>query len=134
MEWDEDEMTGSFPRTSGLSEWLGCFGKSETLSGSRLTARGHTRHRAASNHPTSVLSALPYLPPPLSKFSPANRHCSFCVFLLQKLHINKMGAIPEVDPDEPVETKPFKFVTGKSTQDPLPYANWGQSPCSRVNG
>ncbi|KAJ5594892.1 cytochrome c oxidase subunit 6B [Penicillium hispanicum] len=22
-----------------------------------------------------------------------------------------MGAIPEVDPDEPVETKPFKFVT-----------------------
>jgi hypothetical protein len=56
------------------------------------------------------------------------------VFLLQKLHINKMGAIPEVDPDEPVETKPFKFVTGKSTQDPLPYANWGQLPCSRVNG
>lgn len=30
-----------------------------------------------------------------------------------------MGAIPEVDPDEPVETKPFKFVTGKSTQTPL---------------
>lgn len=24
-----------------------------------------------------------------------------------------MGAIPEVDPDEPVETKPFKFVTGE---------------------
>lgn len=24
-----------------------------------------------------------------------------------------MGAIPEADPDEPVETKPFKFVTGK---------------------
>ncbi|OJJ47175.1 hypothetical protein ASPZODRAFT_132132 [Penicilliopsis zonata CBS 506.65] len=23
-----------------------------------------------------------------------------------------MGAIPEADPDEPVETKPFKFVTG----------------------
>lgn len=29
-----------------------------------------------------------------------------------------MGAIPEVDPDEPVETKPFKFVTGKSTNPP----------------
>lgn len=25
----------------------------------------------------------------------------------------KMGAIPEADPDEPVETKPFKFVTGE---------------------
>jgi len=25
-----------------------------------------------------------------------------------------MGAIPEADPDEPVETKPFKFVTGTS--------------------
>lgn len=36
-----------------------------------------------------------------------------------------MGAIPEVDPDEPVETKPFKFVTGKSTRNPLPYANLG---------
>ncbi|KAB8235491.1 cytochrome c oxidase subunit VIb, partial [Aspergillus alliaceus] len=24
-----------------------------------------------------------------------------------------MGAIPEADPDEPVETKPFKFVTTK---------------------
>jgi hypothetical protein len=24
-----------------------------------------------------------------------------------------MGAIPEADPDEPVETKPFKFVTGE---------------------
>ncbi|KAL2820447.1 cytochrome c oxidase, subunit VIb [Aspergillus granulosus] len=25
-----------------------------------------------------------------------------------------MGAIPEADPDEPVETKPFKFVTGET--------------------
>lgn len=25
----------------------------------------------------------------------------------------KMGAIPEADPDEPQETKPFKFVTGE---------------------
>ncbi|RAH78340.1 cytochrome c oxidase subunit VIb [Aspergillus fijiensis CBS 313.89] len=24
-----------------------------------------------------------------------------------------MGAIPEADPDEPQETKPFKFVTGE---------------------
>ena len=24
-----------------------------------------------------------------------------------------MGVIPEADPDEPLETKPFKFVTGK---------------------
>ena len=31
-----------------------------------------------------------------------------------KLHFVKMGAIPEADPDEPQETKPFKFVTGKS--------------------
>lgn len=29
-----------------------------------------------------------------------------------------MGAIPEVDPDEPIETKPFKFVTGKCTLPP----------------
>ncbi|KAF3388873.1 Cytochrome c oxidase subunit 6B [Penicillium rolfsii] len=28
-----------------------------------------------------------------------------------------MGAIPEVDPDEPVETKPFKFVTAESMAD-----------------
>ena len=27
--------------------------------------------------------------------------------------------IPEADPDEPVETKPFKFVTGKSTSRPM---------------
>lgn len=26
-----------------------------------------------------------------------------------------MGAIPEADPDEPLETKPFKFVTGELT-------------------
>ncbi|KAJ5168534.1 cytochrome c oxidase polypeptide vib [Penicillium canariense] len=31
-----------------------------------------------------------------------------------------MGAIPEVDPEEPVETKPFKFVTaGTYTLDSL---------------
>ncbi|KAJ5666034.1 uncharacterized protein N7477_008482 [Penicillium maclennaniae] len=29
-----------------------------------------------------------------------------------------MGAIPEHDPDEPVETKPFKFVTGMSAHSP----------------
>ncbi|GCB18826.1 cytochrome c oxidase subunit 6B [Aspergillus awamori] len=29
-----------------------------------------------------------------------------------------MGAIPEVDPDEPVETKPFKFVTGYDARFP----------------
>jgi hypothetical protein len=29
-----------------------------------------------------------------------------------------MGAIPEHDPEEPVETKPFKFVTGKCTHPP----------------
>lgn len=27
-----------------------------------------------------------------------------------------MGAIPEADPDEPVETKPFKFVTGECSK------------------
>lgn len=30
-----------------------------------------------------------------------------------------MGAIPEYDPEEPQETKPFKFVTGKSKFPPL---------------
>ncbi|PYH99581.1 cytochrome c oxidase subunit 6B [Aspergillus ellipticus CBS 707.79] len=30
-----------------------------------------------------------------------------------------MGAIPEYDPDEPVETKPFKFVTGELSLRPL---------------
>lgn len=29
-----------------------------------------------------------------------------------------MGFIPEVDPEEPVETKPFKFVTGTSAHSP----------------
>ncbi|KAF7593720.1 Cytochrome c oxidase subunit 6B [Aspergillus hancockii] len=29
-----------------------------------------------------------------------------------------MGAIPEADPDEPVETKPFKFVTGYDARFP----------------
>ncbi|KAJ5133598.1 cytochrome c oxidase polypeptide vib [Penicillium atrosanguineum] len=29
-----------------------------------------------------------------------------------------MGAIPEHDPDEPVETKPFKFVTGYDARFP----------------
>ena len=35
-----------------------------------------------------------------------------------------MGAIPEADPEEPVETKPFKFVTGEL--NPTPIA-WYQS-------
>ncbi|KAL4870120.1 hypothetical protein BDV12DRAFT_166631 [Aspergillus spectabilis] len=29
-----------------------------------------------------------------------------------------MGSIPEADPDEPVETKPFKFVTGYDARFP----------------
>ncbi|OOO14934.1 Cytochrome c oxidase, subunit VIb [Aspergillus oryzae] len=29
-----------------------------------------------------------------------------------------MGAIPEADPDEPMETKPFKFVTGYDARFP----------------
>lgn len=44
-----------------------------------------------------------------------------------------MGAIPEVDPEEPVETKPFKFVTGKSSPL-LPREKEGQSPDIRING
>jgi cytochrome c oxidase subunit 6b len=43
-----------------------------------------------------------------------------------------MGAIPEADPDEVLETKPFKFVTGKST--PLSRKNRGLEPAVRVNG
>lgn len=31
-----------------------------------------------------------------------------------------MGNIPDADPDEPVETKPFKFVTGKNIAPSLP--------------
>lgn len=31
-----------------------------------------------------------------------------------------MGAIPEADPDEPLETKPFKFVTGEPLFTDLP--------------
>lgn len=37
-----------------------------------------------------------------------------------------MGAIPEADPDEVLETKPFKFVTGKSTTPSR--ENRGQEP------
>ena len=62
----EDEV-GDRAFQERRSEWLGCFGKSETLSGSRLTARGHTRHFTASitqrlsfplvlSHPRSLLS------------------------------------------------------------------------------
>jgi cytochrome c oxidase subunit 6b len=43
-----------------------------------------------------------------------------------------MGAIPEADPDEVLETKPFKFVTG--TFSPLSRENRGQTPKLRVNG
>jgi hypothetical protein len=43
-----------------------------------------------------------------------------------------MGAIPEADPDEVLETKPFKFVTG--TFSPLSHEDRGQTPKLRVNG
>lgn len=93
-------------------DWLGC--KSETLSGSRLTACGHIRHFAASITQRRS-SRLTFSPPLFSLHS----NSSSRVLFLSKLHIANMGAIPEADPDEVLETKPFKFVTGKST-NPLP--------------
>lgn len=92
-------------------DWLGC--KSETLSGSRLTARGHIRHFTASI--TQRRSSRLTFSPPLLHSTPI---LPLVLFPL-KLHIANMGAIPEADPDEVLETKPFKFVTGKST-NPLP--------------
>lgn len=89
-------------------DWLGC--KSETLSGSRLTARGHIRHFTASITQRRS-SRLTFSPPLFPLHSNSFSRVSF----LSKLHIANMGAIPEADPDEVLETKPFKFVTGKST-------------------
>ncbi|KAK5798417.1 hypothetical protein VI817_004707 [Penicillium citrinum] len=81
------------------------------------TARGHT---AGSLHIRSPpLSSL--LSSHLALTSNPPRHSQFFVrVLLEKLHFAKMGAIPEYDPEEPLETKPFKFVTGKCTHSPLP--------------
>lgn len=42
--------------------------------------------------------------------------------------------IPEADPDEPLETKPFKFVTGEFLL-PLLRVNWhAQWPSVGLNG
>lgn len=116
----------SFPQPA--SEWLlGCFAKRATLSGSPLTARGHTRFTASITQRPS----LPSLFPP-RVFSPLHSIVLSGV-LRANPHIVKMGAIPEVDPEEPVETKPFKFVTGKSSPL-LPREKEGQSPDIRING
>lgn len=62
----------------------------------QLTALGRSRHFSFNHQRScSLLSPLPLL-----IRIPSSNHA-------------KMGAIPEADPDEPVETKPFKFVTGK---------------------
>jgi hypothetical protein len=48
------------------------------------------------------------------------------VLFLLELHIANMGAIPEADPDEVLETKPFKFVTG--TFSPLSHETGTRRP------
>lgn len=55
------------------------------------------------------------------------------VFSLQLISTLKMGAIPEADPDEPVETKPFKFVTGKSHRNNPPSSRPEHTPNSMLD-
>lgn len=62
------------------------------------------------DHPTST---RPLPSPTLALLSSLPIHLLYPRGLRSKLHIAKMGAIPEYDPEEPQETKPFKFVTGK---------------------
>lgn len=54
-------------------------------------------------------------PPLLPPLHPTPLQSTPQVSFLRLLYLQSitMGAIPEVDPDEPVETKPFKFVTGE---------------------
>lgn len=113
-EWDDEEEKREMRLTAAAfheaREWLGCLGKSDSLSGSSLDRPRSYPALHSFGHPTSSLCPLLY---PLTSSSHPLSLRPFCV-LPPKLHIAKMGAIPEVDPDEPVETKPFKFVTGKS--------------------
>lgn len=119
--WDEDEeeereMRSTQPAFQGRGRPVsgsGVLGKCPSLSGCSLDrprSYPDSSQLPITQRRLFALSYLLYFTTPLSLLS-------VCVLPL-KLHISKMGAIPEVDPDEPVETKPFKFVTGKSTNPP----------------
>ena len=64
-----------------------------------------------SPRPTSALFPPPP-PPPSLLYSTLLQSRPF-LSGLYLVPLVKMGAIPEADPDEPQETKPFKFVTGE---------------------
>ena len=78
--------------------------------------------------PTSAL----FPPPPSLLYSTLLQSRPFPSGLYLVLLV-KMGAIPEADPDEPQETKPFKFVTGElSSLVPYPPL-WLNGPWGRFN-
>lgn len=80
------------------------------LPASRLHGSFHSTGRR-----TSSLSRFLQTSSPPSSAHPTPLQSTPQVSYLRLLYLQSitMGAIPEVDPDEPVETKPFKFVTGE---------------------
>ena len=75
----------------------------------------------AANPGSNNLTSLSLSPRPTSALFPPPHSLLYSTHLQSRpfpsgLHLVlsvKMGAIPEADPDEPQETKPFKFVTGE---------------------
>lgn len=95
--------------TSGSLATLAVCGQARLPS-----SAGHSTSTNSSihSHPSNVLS-LHELCHPTVAARPRFDFACFDLNCLSSPPLVNMGAIPEADPDEPVETKPFKFVTGE---------------------
>jgi hypothetical protein len=133
-EWDGGRGDGQAFQER-RSQWLGCFGKSETLSGSRLTARGRTRHEQLRSPNVRSLpsSYLPLLHSPIH--TPQTLHSSSLVFFCRSYTSSKWVPFRKSTPTSPSRPSPSSSSLVSLLNTPsLPYENWGQLPCGRVNG
>ena len=91
--------------------------------------------------PAPTTSPLSLSPRPTSALFPPPHSLLYSTLLQSRpfpsgLHLVlsvKMGAIPEADPDEPQETKPFKFVTGELSSLISHPPLWLNGPWDRFN-
>lgn len=96
-------------------EWLA----SRLRPGRLPSSAGHsTSTNSNPTLPSNVLSSQLFHPTVAAR---PRLHCAcFDLNCSCSSSLVKMGAIPEADPDEPLETKPFKFVTGEPLFTDLP--------------
>ncbi|KAI9044068.1 cytochrome c oxidase subunit VIb [Aspergillus affinis] len=90
----------------------GSLDRPRSLPASLLHGSFHSTGRKPHPIPFPFLPLLPSSTPTTSP-PPRQFNSSYLSAEALLLHIVKMGAIPEADPDEVMETKPFKFLVDR---------------------